>query len=833
MPLTDRNIVITPSGPLGAGSTEATIRFTGANPTNGLVGTSTSASTFIRVLDDGSISFEGSTGQIKAIVNSVTGNIYSVTDKSGIPSLQITDAGTVNIAKYQGVVYLGNNTASSNTTTGALQVLGGVGVSGNLNIGGSFAMNANLGVGGAGSTYGITVSTTTNVAGYFYDVADSSSIALQVGASTYPLGVGLNSYNNVGTTYVSGTGHHGQIQLGTGQLNFLISSASQSANAIATQIQSLSLSATGATVPLSTDITVTSGVGSTGTGAIITYGGISAGGGLVTNGDAYHNSIRVGRGAGSISSNTVIGNAAGASLLTGGGNLLIGFQSGNALTSSANNTAIGYQALLAQTATGGNNVAIGYQAMYTSNNASMINNVAIGYRSLGLGNGAFNQNTAIGYQTLGNLAGGASNTAVGYNAGNQLVGGSQNVTIGFNSGNALGAQNNVVIIGSASGSGVENGRIILSDGAGNNRADFNGSTGDARIYSTTAASATLGVGALRVDGGASIASGLYLGGALYAGGSAGTSGYFLQSTATGIQWAQAGVSVTDDTSTNATRYMTFTSSVSGAITTLYVSSSKITFNPSTGILTGAFSGPHNGTVGATTAATGNFTTLGATSLQVTNGGSVHNIAGPSNASGALAITNGVSPGGNPVLVLNGSGDINSASGSSHYFGTYSAAAGTRITATGTGEFYIYRAGNNNFQTNGNNMQVNGTLFVTGDLYTNYSDERLKNRIGKIENALEKVLQLEGFYYTPNETAVALGYKEGQVKGGLSAQQVNAVYPVAVTPASFDLDENEQSKSGKNYLGVDYERLVPLLVEAMKEQQAQIEELKSQIKALTP
>jgi hypothetical protein len=151
MPLTDRNIVITPSGPLGAGSTEATIRFTGANPTNGLVGTSTSASTFIRVLDDGSISFEGSTGQLNAITNSVSGDIFLVNDKSGIPSIEIEDNGSIFIAKYQGRVFLGNNTASTNTTTGALNVLGGVGISGNLNIGGSFAMNANLGVGGAGA----------------------------------------------------------------------------------------------------------------------------------------------------------------------------------------------------------------------------------------------------------------------------------------------------------------------------------------------------------------------------------------------------------------------------------------------------------------------------------------------------------------------------------------------------------------------------------------------------------------------------------------------------------------------------------------------------------
>jgi hypothetical protein len=833
MPLTDRNIVITPSGPLGSGTTEATIRFTGANPTNGLVGTSTSASTFIRVLDDGSISFEGSTGQFKAITNSVSGSIFQVNDKSGIPSIDITDTGNINIAKYQGTVYLGNNVASTNTTSGSLQVLGGAGISGNLNIGGSFAMNANLGVGGAGATYGITVSTTTNIAGYFYDVADNSSIALQIGASTYPLGIGLNSYNNVGTTYVSATGHHAQIQLGTGLLNFLISSASQSANAIATQVQGLSLSATGATVPLSTDITVSLGVASTGTGAIITYGGISAGGGIVTNGDAYHNSIRIGRGAGSISSNTVIGNAAGANLLTGGGNLLIGFQTGNALTSAANNTAIGYQALLAQTATGGNNVAIGYQAMYTSNNSSMINNVAIGYRSLGLGNGGFNQNTAIGYQTLGNLASGASNTAIGYNSGNQLTSGSQNVTIGYNSGNALGSQNNVTIIGSATGSGVENGRIILSDGAANVRIEFNGTSGDARIYSTTAANGTTGVGSLRVDGGVSIASGLTLGGALYAGGSAGTNGYFLQTTATGVQWAQAGVSVTDDNATNSPRYITFTSSVSGAITTMFVSSSKLTYNPSTGIITGAFGGPLNGTVGATTANTGNFTTLGATSLQVTNGGSVHNIAGPSNASGALNITNGVSNGANPCLTVGGSGDINITSGGSLFFGNYSYAAGTYLKGAGTGEWGLYRTGTQNLQSNGTGaVQVNGILYVTGDLYTNYSDVRLKNIVAPITGAVAKIRQLEGFVYTASDLAISLGQgKEGVLRVGLSAQSVLNVQPEAVGLAGFDADENGNSKSGNNYLSVQYEKLVPLLTEGVKENADEIDALKAEIAEL--
>ena len=818
MALTDRNIVITPQGPLGSGASEPAIRFTGGNA-------ATSASTYIRVLDDGTVAFEGSAGQYWNVQNNLSGTIYSINDKSGIPSLTIADSGAVNIAKYQGIVYLGNNTASTNTLTGALQVLGGVGVSGNLNIGGSFAMNANLGVGGAGATYGITVSTTTNVAGYLYDNADGSGVAVQVGSSTYPLGVGFNSYNNVGTTYVMGTGHHAQVQLGAGSLNFLVSSASQSAAAIATQIQGLGVSATGISVPVST---ATPTNGTTGTGAIITYGGISAGGNLVTAGDAWHSGIRIGTGPASIASNTVIGNAAGAGLLTGGGNLLIGYQAGTAISSAANNTAIGYQALLAQTATGGNNVAIGYQAMYTSNNAAMINNTAIGYRALGLGNGGFYANTAIGYQALANVSSGYNNTGIGYGALNQLAGGATNVAIGYNAGNALAGQNNVVIIGGASGSAVANNTVILSDGAGNIRISFDGSTGAASIPSNTAASTTAGTGALAVTGGASIQGGLNLGGILYASNSAGTNGQFLKTTATGIVWADAAQTVTDDTTTNATRYIQFTNSVSGTITTTYVSSSKMTYNPSNGIITAAFAGPHNGTVGATTAASGNFTTLAATQLTVTNGGTTHAITGP--ASNALTVSNGVATGSGVCLNVSGSGDIQVTGGGSLMFGDYNYGTSTYIRGYQTGELYIYRAGSNKLQTVSTGIQINGTLYVTGDVYTNYSDIRLKVVQGPVTGALSKVMALDAFYYRPNEIALAAGF-EDKVSVGLSAQKVKEVQPEAVTPAAFDVAETGESKSGENYLGVQYERLVPLLIAAMQEQQQQIEALKAEVAAL--
>ena len=66
---------------------------------------------------------------------------------------------------------------------------------------------------------------------------------------------------------------------------------------------------------------------------------------------------------------------------------------------------------------------------------------------------------------------------------------------------------------------------------------------------------------------------------------------------------------------------------------------------------------------------------------------------------------------------------------------------------------------------------------------------------------------------------------------LIAQDVQAVLPEAVAPAPFDTDSNGNSISGQNFLTVRYEKIVPLLIEAIKEQQTQIEELKSQISYL--
>jgi hypothetical protein len=77
-------------------------------------------------------------------------------------------------------------------------------------------------------------------------------------------------------------------------------------------------------------------------------------------------------------------------------------------------------------------------------------------------------------------------------------------------------------------------------------------------------------------------------------GSTGTAGYVLTSNGASAPTWQAnanGLTITDDTTTNATRYLAFTSATSGSITGQNVSSTKLQFNPSTGVLTSTgFSG---------------------------------------------------------------------------------------------------------------------------------------------------------------------------------------------------------------------------------------------------
>jgi YD repeat-containing protein len=117
--------------------------------------------------------------------------------------------------------------------------------------------------------------------------------------------------------------------------------------------------------------------------------------------------------------------------------------------------------------------------------------------------------------------------------------------------------------------------------------------------------------------------------------------------------------------------------------------------------------------------------------------------------------------------------------------------------------------------------VTGEIRATDNITAYYtSDERLKTNVTKIENALEKVSQIDGVIYDWNEV-----YKEkhGGVDGffvreqnsGVIAQQVEKVFP------------NVVGERGDGYKAVRYELLVPLLIEAIKDLKAEVEALKAQ------
>lgn len=127
----------------------------------------------------------------------------------------------------------------------------------------------------------------------------------------------------------------------------------------------------------------------------------------------------------------------------------------------------------------------------------------------------------------------------------------------------------------------------------------------------------------------------------------------------------------------------------------------------------------------------------------------------------------------------------------------------------------------------------GEIRASNSISSWYSDKRLKTEIGKIENALDKVDQLTGIIYKSNSVAEQYGYNDDREHVGLYAQDVKNVQPQATGPAPFDIAVDEEtgkeySKSGENYLTVHYDKLVPLLVEAIKELRVEIKELKKKV-----
>lgn len=101
----DKNILITPNVGAATG-TYPNIKFTGSGNTP----------ITLSILDDNSLSFTGSAGQLFSITNSLSGTIFSVNDVSGIPSIEVLDTGLIKLVQYSGTVGIGVSSSTARLT---------------------------------------------------------------------------------------------------------------------------------------------------------------------------------------------------------------------------------------------------------------------------------------------------------------------------------------------------------------------------------------------------------------------------------------------------------------------------------------------------------------------------------------------------------------------------------------------------------------------------------------------------------------------------------------------------------------------------------------------
>jgi hypothetical protein len=178
------------------------------------------------------------------------------------------------------------------------------------------------------------------------------------------------------------------------------------------------------------------------------------------------------------SANTAVGDRALVSNTSGANNTAVGTQALTENTTASNNTAVGYQSLYANT-TGGPNDAFGFQALKANTTGNY--NVSVGTFSLGvnttgssnsaLGNYALQanttggSNTALGYNALYSNTTASNNTAVGYQAGYGITTGTENTFLGYNAGDS-GNGSGIIGIGYQAGRGGGSNSVWIGYNAG-------------------------------------------------------------------------------------------------------------------------------------------------------------------------------------------------------------------------------------------------------------------------------------------------------------------------------------------------------------------------------
>jgi len=192
--------------------------------------------------------------------------------------------------------------------------------------------------------------------------------------------------------------------------------------------------------------------------------------------------------------------------------------------------------------------------------------------------------------------------------------------------------------------------------------------------------------------------------------------------------------------------------------------------------------------------------------------------GANNYSFPYTITSGNTA--NTVVFRNASGDFTAGTISAALSGnatTATTASNVTMNHSDSNSNYaiVWRSGNTAYYTDEIYLNPSTNKIYATDIVAT-SDERLKDKVGPIDNALDKVCAINGFLYKWNDKYSGT---DDSVQVGVSAQDVEKVLPEAV-------DELETG-----YKGVSYEKLVPLLIEAIKELREENIKLRSDIEDL--
>ena len=193
---------------------------------------------------------------------------------------------------------------------------------------------------------------------------------------------------------------------------------------------------------------------------------------------------------------------------------------------------------------------------------------------------------------------------------------------------------------------------------------------------------------------------------------------------------------------------------------------------------------------------------------------------------AIKVTGQFEPAGS-FAIVDGK-DISGAITGSHYSGSASSTGSFGRVETGyievkeiggqqrgvtvTGSLYVSGSAG----ASKGDISASGDIVADGDVIAyNSSDERLKDNIEVIKGSLDKIDGIRGVEFDWNEKAPGWARKRGH-DVGVIAQEVQKVLPEIVI----------ERKNG--YLGVDYKRIIPLLIESIKELRQEVNDLKKKV-----